>query len=569
MRRDERFPMSRWMRAAAVAAVVAVATLVGAPAAQAEPGPTPEQVQAARAETATKVAKETCGRVPTDTARGVCLDWLRPALLGGDLVCSKSFACQALRPLLPGAQKAFDAALAINPVVQGATRAVSVVKFVADPTGGLDDLANKTKESSVDLAGRVLPAVVKSSQADLNQSWWLTRYAASAGLGVLAMGLCLLVMCAQTAQGKMSGDDFGQALLARAPLALLMILLAPGAGQILLGLAQSLALGLADDAGADIDRFLTTIGTLTQASQANGFPGGVLGGIAMYGFLAIGAMSTWVGMLSQEVIVTVTGLTAGIVGGLFVHPTLKRHTFRLIAFWAAQVLMKPLIVFLLWVAFGFINNGLSTPAAGLDEAVSTLVTVGIVLLVVGLTPWALLKWAPILPGGNQPSHTGGGGQMVEGVAFGAGGAALSAFGRARHMSSSAGGSRSSGGGRSTSTSHTNGSTHAGPDAKSGPGGQSGPGGPPGTSNTRLGGGGGAPSPGGQGAPVGAAARTAGTASKAGGGAAAGAGASKAAAVAGPVGMVLAQTSLAAGQAAITAARKRAAEATTESKEHRG
>ncbi len=446
-------------------------------------------------------------------------------------------------------------AQATEAFVAAAKTAGAVVKFIADPTSGLDTLMNATKDSAVSLTQTVLEQMVVSTGVDFEADWFRSVYAPAAGLGLVTLVFMMLLLFGQASRGKIEGEAFGDAVM-RLPVALVGMIFTPAVLYLVQGLLMALATGLgkplADQIGttfSDTNETWLAINTATLGT----LPGGVLAPLVVYGLMFVGAVSSLVGMVMQQFGAYLGTVALGVAWGMWVHPQWQSKARRVLATVLGLLLQKPALLLMLGAAFAIFNHEYSPLTAAGESPISLLVALiglGMVLLVVGLAPWKLSKWvAALMPGGDEHRQSSGG-HLVEGMVGGTvGGMSSVMMQRSMGMNrpATAGGIPASGVGSTAGGSPSAGASGGAGNAAWVQRAQG-----AGTPATATAGG------------AGAAKAGAGAAS-AGGGAASGAGAA-AGAAGGPVGMaamVGVQAAAAVGQAAIQRARRMAEEGSGE------
>jgi hypothetical protein len=319
---------------------------------------------------------------------------------------------------------------------------VDVVKFIADPASAVDDLANSLHEGATRFTTAVLQGLASVGNFDPGSSWFLSTYAASTGLGIVVMAFMAILMIWRTASGGGGREDLQEALFKQLPLGLFLAVFSPAIGAVLTEMVRGLTNGIAAwDAGflnAAIGK-LALIGGVTAAL----IPGGAFIAIIIFLLMIFGAFAVFIGLAMQSIALPMSAVVAGLAWGMFVHPKWRRKALKVPLTFLGVLFSKPLLFFLLGVIFALIDGNLSEPAmkAGGISLLTQLVLVAVALIVAGLAPFSLLKYAPLLPTAAdshdaQPSSGFGTAAVV-----GAGVGAVSARG-----ASGAGSSTSSGGG---------------------------------------------------------------------------------------------------------------------------
>ncbi|OZD13018.1 hypothetical protein CH253_18295 [Rhodococcus sp. 06-156-3C] len=301
-----------------------------------------------------------------------------------------------------------------------------VAQFVADPTTAIDDWANSTKSGALALTDAVLRGLTTTGDFDPTQPWFLTWYAASTGLGMMVLSLAVLLAIARS-RHKGSPAELVTNLFGYLPAGLVMMLFSLGAAQILIELAQTITEGITSLSGSTVTEMIENIYNSMSAMNSENVVGGTIVGFLFFGLLLLGALSVYLGLLMHQIGLPLAACVAGIGYGMWVHPTWRVKALRPVLTFVGLVLSKPMLFLLISIVLATANNGLLNGGGGDGElrSLGSLALVGTSMVVVGLAPWALLKWAPILPTkSDSEGFGGGGGSVAGGVIGGLGSSAL-------------------------------------------------------------------------------------------------------------------------------------------------
>lgn len=339
--------------------------------------------------------------------------------------------------------KAVSAAKAAAEVAQSA---VKVAKFVANPSDGFEALANHMKEGATDMTESVMTKMNTSTSVELNATWFRNYYAGSFALGILVMAIMLFLLYRQVATGAVEEAELAKGLL-NGPAVIVAMAFTPVVGQILSGGSTELANGTASWAAPQIGGFLgEEVGpwALLNAVTLGVIPGGTLVAIFTFGMMFLGSISVLAGFITQELGAYLATAALGVAWGMWVHPKWRSKVIRMVYFIISLLLQKALLWLILGAVFLVLNNEFEITSA--DDGWGVLVALmgsAIGLLLAGLSPWALAKYGPLMPGGNEHKQSGGGHMtesVVGGVAGGLGSVAMQrAFSMGRgdsHSSSS-------------------------------------------------------------------------------------------------------------------------------------
>ncbi|RDI35419.1 hypothetical protein [Lentzea flaviverrucosa] len=329
---------------------------------------------------------------------------------------------------------------------------VDIAKFVANPAGAMDELANSLHASAVDFTVRVLlEGLATVGNFDPSSPWFLATYGASTGLGLTVMALMSVLMISRAASGGGGREELQEALFKQLPLGLFLAVFAPAIATVLHTTVRKMTSGIAAWQSDYIGSAITKLAALSQVTAVM-IPGGAGVGSIVFGLLIFGTGAVFVGFALQSVALPLSGLVAGIAWGMRVHPKWRPKAARPVYTYLGLLLSKPLLYFLLGAVFAIIDGNLSIPAmkAGGMPLLSQIVVVIVALIVVGFAPFALLKYAPLLPTAedshdSQPSAGFGTAAVV--------GASMGAFERHQH-SRSASEDKDGKSGQSTGTGHS-------------------------------------------------------------------------------------------------------------------
>ncbi|RRQ25320.1 hypothetical protein DK926_23895 [Rhodococcus sp. Eu-32] len=325
-----------------------------------------------------------------------------------------------------------------------------VVDFVSEPATVIDDWANSTKSGALSLTDAVLRGLTSTGDFDATQPWFLTWYATSTGIGMMVMSFAVLIAITRSRQ-KGSPSELVANVFGYLPAGFVMMIFSLIGAQFLLEIARVLTEGITAASGSTVTEMVDNIYGSMSAMNNETIVGGSIVGLIFFGLLLLGAMSVYIGLLLHQIGLPLAACIAGIGYGMWVHPTWRVKALRPVLTFIGLVLSKPMLFLLIAVVLAGANNALLSGGGGSGDLTSlgSLALVAASMVLVGFAPWALLKWAPILPTRSDSEGFGsGGGSVAGGVVGGLGSSAL-------FRSRSGGGNRSSGsggnsgGGRST------------------------------------------------------------------------------------------------------------------------
>ncbi|MBY4212626.1 hypothetical protein HQO27_01680 [Rhodococcus fascians] len=319
-----------------------------------------------------------------------------------------------------------------------------VVDFVTDPATVIDDWANSTKAGALSLTDAVLRGLTSTGDFDPTQSWFLTWYAASTGLGIMVMSFAVLIAISRSRQ-KGSPAELVTNVFGYLPAGILMMFFSLTGAQFLIEIAKAVTDGVTALSGSTVTEMVENIYSSMSAMNSETVVGGSIVGFLFFGLLLLGALSVYLGLLMHQIGLPLAACVAGIGYGMWVHPTWRVKALRPVLTFVGLVFSKPLLFLLISIVLAAANYGLLNGGGGSGDLTSlgSLALVGTAMVIVGLAPWALLKWAPILPTKADSEGFGsGGGSITGGVIGGLGSSAL-------FRSRSGGGGGGGGGGSSS------------------------------------------------------------------------------------------------------------------------
>lgn len=391
--------------------------------------PTEEQQTEARAEAAQAGAAVACAQLPlkNNNVQEKCVEVVTPVLESADWEnLGVSDVCDAVG-LTPGIGPAITTVCAgliqpileevvetlkttydslvdavrdpVEGVIEGAKGAAQGVQFVADPAGELERIINSVRDSAVGFYTKMLEELVKFGDPDFNAEWWVQSYAAVTGIALLISAFMALFLLKDASEDKISPSQLAQGLQYLV-WGIVAMFFAPVIVRLLQGRMVELNAGIIDWGGPDIFEALLDAALIDV--QAGAIPGGALVGMILFILMLIGALLVFVMLLLQGVALYLTTIALGISFGMLAHPRWRTKALRVPMLVLGIMLAKPLLLFVLMVIGKMIDG--FTPAMGMSEPFKVLgnsLMIIICLLIVGLAPWTLFRFFPILPDGGE------------------------------------------------------------------------------------------------------------------------------------------------------------------------
>lgn len=282
----------------------------------------------------------------------------------------------------------------IKPVTDGIGGAIS---FASDPLGAV---FQATRDGAQGLAKDLLPALSHATEPDLSADWFIQAYAISFALSIVVWGFLLLFQFIAVARGSMAGQDFFDVVLARSAVFFGGALFGP-----LLGVMLVRTLGALTDSlitwgiVSSSDKMLASMNEML-AVDAGAIPGGVIIGILLMICMILGLVLVMVMLVVMLVTLYFSGVLLP-VGIVWIASAKHGSTARKIPLlWFGILACHPLLFFLLGVSYNMIAS--SSNWMQWSEGLRTLMnllSMFIALVIAGLAPLMLMKFAPVMPAG--------------------------------------------------------------------------------------------------------------------------------------------------------------------------
>ena len=302
--------------------------------------------------------------------------------------------------------QAGDAVSSAGGAVAGA---LQTVDFWTDPWG---NTFKSLQAAAHGLAESVLPTVTKATLPDLNADWFLKAYAVAFALAIFIAVVLLLPQVVRTARGLQGGRELVESVGIYFPLFLISAMFGPPFGVLLVNFFQSISdsiirWGVTDSAATVTSKFQAML----TADDAAGIAGGAPVGVLLMLLMLTGLLLVIVMLVVQLVTLYFTGalLPLGLVW--IIDPTRRRFGAKIATIWLGILASHPLLFFLLAIAYLMVSS--SVDAFGADASLAStvqLIVSVLALFLAGLSPFVLMKLAPVLPSGggatSGPSLTG-------------------------------------------------------------------------------------------------------------------------------------------------------------------
>jgi len=303
---------------------------------------------------------------------------------------------------------AFEAGENVVDTATGVAQSVGdAANFWTDPAG---NTFNMLQDAARGLSETVMPAITKATLPDLTTDWFLRSYAISFGLAVFVMVALIIPQLVRTARGQQSGRDTAEALGLYAPLFLIGAAFGPAVGAVLIqffgALTDSLiAWGLNSNSGQIVDQFTTM---LSEDDNGAGLAGGAVIGVILLFLMLIGLLVVVLILIVQLITLYFTGILFPLGLVWIIDPTKRKFGTKIAYLWFGILASHPLLFFLLAVAYFMVGANLTvfSETPSLQRTVNLVVSL-LALLMAGLSPLLLTKFAPVIPTGGMGSAPAG------------------------------------------------------------------------------------------------------------------------------------------------------------------
>lgn len=283
----------------------------------------------------------------------------------------------------------------------------SVADFWSDPAG---NTFNMLQDANRGLAETVMPAITKATLPDLTTDWFLRSYAISFGLAIFVMVALLIPQLVRTARGQQSGRDTAEALGLYAPLFLISAAFGPAVGTVLVqffgALTESIiAWGINTNSGQIVDQFTAM---LSEEDNGEGLAGGAIIGVILLFLMLLGLLIVVLILIVQLITLYFTGILFPLGVVWIIDPTKRKFGTKIAYLWFGILASHPLLFFLLAVAYFMVGANLTvfSETPSLQRTVNLVVSL-LALLMAGLSPLLLTKFAPVIPTGGMGSAPAG------------------------------------------------------------------------------------------------------------------------------------------------------------------
>lgn len=289
-----------------------------------------------------------------------------------------------------------------------------LVSFVNDPSDVIDSWANKLKSSAISTTNSVLTGLAGIGEFDPARAEFIAVYAVSTGIGLLVLVLMTILAIYKSSDGGMTGEELAKSLFGYMPAGIMLMMFAPAIAQLLISLMHEASLALVHWIGTSTDEVIGNISSVLGSLTDSTLVGGSIAAIVGFGLMFLGAMAMFFGFLMHAAALPILAVVCGISFGMWVHPTWRKKALRPVMMFLGVVLSKPLMFLILAAVFAVINIAAKGSIAddGKLESLGQLSLVAVCFVIIGLAPFSMLKYSPILPTSADSADFGGGGSQA-------------------------------------------------------------------------------------------------------------------------------------------------------------
>lgn len=283
-----------------------------------------------------------------------------------------------------------------NPVGRGVQAVVGAVKdgasFVSDPFGFT---AEKIAEANKALAENLLPGLLKATHPDYSQEWFVRAYLVAWAGGIILMCFILAWNFYLLGRGKASGRQLLDALGVGAPMFLVGAMFGPLFATLVLDATGALTDAMAAWAGTSTGEVIKHLADTIDKSSDAQVIGGSIVAIACEVALLLALFLILVTLLVLLVSQYLIGVVWPLAAVWWSSVRRKSVATTALMMWLTLALCPPLLFFLLGVGQSMIGGLGGNWSGGPIGVLANVFVAVVVLVMVGGSPWMLLRLAPI------------------------------------------------------------------------------------------------------------------------------------------------------------------------------
>jgi hypothetical protein len=402
------------VRSVWVAVLAALVWTTAAAPATAAPTPTsaPAAVAAVPAQTVTGLGDLACGILGTLNPVSGLLCGSGQAITGGALQDQPSG--EDGKQTSSGSSLVCTVAPVINPLlglvcpvlVDGVESVAKIAGLVLNPERAYQHFANDLKEDAITWFTRSMTYVVNETTFNPGAQWWREAYAATAGIGMSVMVAMILLTLRRASVGKIGPAKAREVVTQYVPVAVMMMIFGPPVGHVLMRITGGMNAGIIGWMGTDAVAMLTNGAAFSQLTVASGF--GIGMGILMFGVLLLATLGVFGTFIAQTLSTYVLGAVGGLAWGMSVDPAWRPKALKVLWLVLGLIFAKPAGLLVIAIITKYLAN--LNPNDTLDDPTQLLVqglTFIIALVMIAFSPWAVMKFFPLLPDGTESVNSSG------------------------------------------------------------------------------------------------------------------------------------------------------------------
>ena len=286
--------------------------------------------------------------------------------------------------------------------------AKGTIDFWQDPWGN----TFKTMQAAAKgMSDTIMPALTKATLPDLTVGWFLKAYAVSFALAIMLAVVLLFIQIWRTARGKQSGRDLAESIGMYWPGFLVGSIFGPAIGIFIVTFFTALTDAITGwGITSSTNDVVKQMSSMLDAKDASGIIGGSVMGVLLMAFMIVALFMVLLVLIVQLITLYFSGVLFPL-GLVWLTDGERREAGWKIAYlWIGLLASHALLFLLLGTAFTMVSGAISAFGEGKDalQSTVTLITALLAIFMAALSPFALLKFAPIPMSGSGNESTGTG-----------------------------------------------------------------------------------------------------------------------------------------------------------------
>jgi type IV secretion system protein TrbL len=289
--------------------------------------------------------------------------------------------------------------------------AAGFVDFWGDPAGNSFDMLQAGAKG---LSDTVLPAITSATLPDMTAEWFINSYRISFGIAIFVFIIVLIPQFVRTARGQQSGRDLGESLGLYAPMFVIGAAFGPAIGAVLVkffgALSDSIiSWGVNTSSATIVEKFSAM---LDDGDKGAGLAGGAIIGIILMLLMILGLLIVVLILIVQLITLYFSGILFPLGLVWIVDPTKRAFGLKIGYLWLGILASHPLLFFMLAIAYQMVASSIDVfgEVPTLQRTITLVVSI-LALLIAGLSPVLLTKFAPVIPTGGSGAAPSAGGTI--------------------------------------------------------------------------------------------------------------------------------------------------------------